>query len=270
MTELRTTTLAKAFLHAIDRKNAKETPWEKEGNESQWSKIYRKKAFRFLPFLRYCPGIRGVLVCNSVAFGTAEKSSDIDLLIITAPKKLWTARVFSTVILHILGVRRHGKKIAGRFCLSFFVTENALNFSHIALPNGDPYLGFWTKTLIPIFGEEVFRNIQKQNQIFVKYETGEEISDKKIPTGDSHFRNLLEHCFKEKAEVFFRKHLFPRTLRKKENLPNTSGTILSDTMLKFHDQDRREEIRKKCHNFLQHQDVSPPSSLESLFRARER
>ena len=93
------------------------------------SKKFLKKAKKYLPFLRFLPFIRAVAVVNSVSFGSADEKSDIDLFIITKNKHIWTARIFTTFFLHILGVRRHGKKISGRFCLSFFADENNLDLS---------------------------------------------------------------------------------------------------------------------------------------------
>lgn len=243
-------TSKQAFLQAIGAPIAENIPWKKEEYANDWSIVYRKKALRILPWLRFLPGVRGVFLCNSVAFGTAQQSSDIDLLIITAPKKLWTARIFATTFLQLLGVRRHGEKIAGRFCLSFFITENALNFSRIALPHSDPYLGFWTLTLFPIFGEEVFQKIRTENRTFVQHETEEQIPQRTVSTGTSVFRNGLEFFFGNWVERAFKKLFLPRALRKEKRLLDASGIIISETILKFHNQDRRREIRKKYHWFL--------------------
>lgn len=37
-----------------------------------------------------------------------------------------------------------------RFCLSFFITEEAMNFESIRLQPNDPYLDRWIYTLIPL------------------------------------------------------------------------------------------------------------------------
>lgn len=137
-----------------------------------WSKKYLKKAHKWLPFFRFLPGVRAVAVCNTVALGTADKNSDIDLFIITASGKLWTARIFCTLFCQILRIRRHHKKVAGRFCLSFFVTENFLDFEKIAIEPRDPYLAFWISSLIPIFGKEVFKKILEKNKNFVQNNGG--------------------------------------------------------------------------------------------------
>jgi predicted nucleotidyltransferase len=167
--------------------------------QKKWSKKYLKKAKEIVPWLRFFPGIRAAAVCNSVALGTAEKGSDIDLLIITASGKLWTARIFSTLFFQMIGMRRHRKKIAGRFCLSFFVTKEALCFEKIAIKPKDPYLAFWVSTLVPIFGKESFETILKKNSDFVMENGSISIVFQKTleqtAAESSWIRNVLETIF---------------------------------------------------------------------------
>jgi hypothetical protein len=58
----------------------------------------------------------------------SKSSSDIDLYIVTTPKRMWLVRIFVTFIFQILLVRKDDKHHAGRFCLSFFSTTDALDF----------------------------------------------------------------------------------------------------------------------------------------------
>jgi len=53
-----------------------------------------------------------------------HKDSDIDFLIIAKRNRLYTARFFSTVLIHLTGWRRRGKKIAGRICLNCFLADD--------------------------------------------------------------------------------------------------------------------------------------------------
>jgi hypothetical protein len=79
--------------------------------------------------------------------------SDIDLLIVTQPSMIWFVRFFATIILWISGVWRHGEDVAGNFCLSFFVTTDALDFSQISIED-DIYLYYWIYYLKPIFDRD--------------------------------------------------------------------------------------------------------------------
>ena len=91
-----------------------------------------------------------VAVCNSLSMYSVDEDSDIDLFIVASPGRIWTVRILVTLIFQLLGVRRYGKKVSGRFCLSFFATTDGLDMSEIALDGGDPYLETWVKYLAPV------------------------------------------------------------------------------------------------------------------------
>lgn len=211
-----------------------------------WNGIYLRKAMRLVPIIRFLPGVRAAFICNSVALGTADKDSDIDLLIVADCDRLWVARVFCTLVFHVLGVRRHSTKIAGRLCLSFFVTENALDLQKIAISPRDPYLAFWIASLLPVFGRNQAAEIADKNREFVSKNAGIIIRFQQtlalIPTGNPTIRTIFEYLFGRRTDTFFKKLLLPRAMRKKNALPDTSGTIISETMLKFHNRDRRREF----------------------------
>jgi len=82
---------------------------------------------RFVPFLRLA-GLNG-----SLARGTDHKNSDIDFLIIVKRGRLYSARFFATILIHLTGWRRHGKKIAGRICLNCFLPDDEPSvYPHLA------------------------------------------------------------------------------------------------------------------------------------------
>jgi hypothetical protein len=211
----------------------------------KWRAKYLKKAKFWGRLLRIVPGIRAVAVCNSVALGTASKDSDIDLLIITTESRLWTARLLVTALFQICGVRRHGKKIAGRLCLSFFCTEKTLDFEQIAIRPKDPYLAFWVSSLIPLFGKTTFEKIAAINRGFVlrhqiKIRFANRLED--VSKGRSVLRSMLERMLPDWLEQKIKRHFLPRTLAKYEKLSDKSGTIINDDMLKFHNTDARHKF----------------------------
>ncbi len=108
------------------------------------------RAQKYIRWISWIPGLQMVAVCNSLSFYAGEKDSDIDLFIVTKPNRMWLARFLITGIFHSLGVRRHGTAIAGRFCLSFFCTTDALDFQKIAIED-DVYLHAWIRHLKPIW-----------------------------------------------------------------------------------------------------------------------
>jgi hypothetical protein len=76
---------------------------------------------KFTGGLRHMPFVRGVGLAGSQAMGPQKQNSDIDLLIIVDQRFLWLARTVATAYFQILGLRRHGNKIANRFCLNHYL-----------------------------------------------------------------------------------------------------------------------------------------------------
>jgi len=98
----------------------------------------------------------------------AHKDSDIDLFIITKKNRLWTTRIFATLLLTLLWKRKTAKKHSGQFCLSFFISEEELSLEEIALRN-DIYLSYWLQTLIPIINRDtIFEKFIEENQTWCK------------------------------------------------------------------------------------------------------
>lgn len=82
-----------------------------------------QKINRYLTPTRFLPFIRGIALGGSQALGQQRVGSDIDLFIITDPQFMWTARTILTAYFQVLGMRRHGNKIANRFCLNHYLAR---------------------------------------------------------------------------------------------------------------------------------------------------
>lgn len=90
-----------------------------------------------------------IAVVNSLSMYATHEDSDIDLFVITAKDRIWFVRILMTVSFWLMGVWRKGEDIAGNFCLSFFIEEDAMDMSAIALED-DIYLYFWIYSMKPI------------------------------------------------------------------------------------------------------------------------
>ncbi len=214
---------------------------KKEPNDHE--KALFRRAQKYIPFISWIPGVQMIAVVNSLSMYATHKDSDIDLFIITKPGYLWLVRIFSTWILNLLRVRRAHIDIAENFCLSFFITEKSMDFSHIALPD-DIYLENWIRYLKPIFTRgdiydrflsaniwvRVSENQKSENLQFVK-----NVWDEKI------FFPSFWKC----VDTYLKKIFLPRTLDSYKKKWRPFGVIISDDMLKFHDQDQRWIISEK-------------------------
>lgn len=123
-------------------------------------------AVKYIKYLKIIPFIKSVSICNTLAYNNAKKGSDIDLFIITNPKRLWIARGLSLFLFNILGLRDKNNK--NRFCFSFFTTTDNLNLKSIYLEPFDPYLPYWIATLKPVFGNKYFMKFVRQNLWYKK------------------------------------------------------------------------------------------------------
>ena len=109
-----------------------------------------KRAEKYIRTILWIPGVEMIAVVNSLSMYATHEDSDIDLFVVTERRMIWFVRLCMTIQFFFQGVWRHGKDIRGNFCLSFFVTTEALDMHDIAIEN-DIYLYYWVYYLKPIY-----------------------------------------------------------------------------------------------------------------------
>lgn len=209
----------------------------RENEKKLWKKIRR---YQFL--FKICPFIKLVCVCNSLSFHASKENSDIDLVIITHKNRLFIARFLLTILTHLFKVRRHGKRISSRFCLSFWMSEEALNLETYRLKK-DPYFAYWFQALVPLTGEkETYLNLFKKNWNWLRAFLPQ-IPKRKVEKSSSTIKKCLQIFFDwDFLENFLKKRQIKRAQKKASRLKKKDGTVITPTLLKFHDQDRRKEF----------------------------
>lgn len=199
-----------------------------------------RRARLALRLWRFIPGLKGVAVCNNFYY---HSESDVDVLVITDENSLWLTRFLVTIATHFAGLRMDRKKINDQVCLSFFVSKKGLDFSSLMLQDGDPYFVYWFAFLDPLYDDGVFAQLWEENEVIRK----------KLPNAlspsFSPFRSLSQKkhfvapIFLNKIARYFQKK---RINRRKINPENEAGgVVISDTVLKFHERDRRREYRNR-------------------------
>jgi hypothetical protein len=214
------------------------------------SKEFWKKVKRWQWIFAICPYVKMVGVVNSLPIRAVEQNSDIDLLIITEKEKMFTARFFTTLLTSLFLVRRHGKFIRKKFCLSFFTTESNLDFSHIKKDGTDIYLAYWIKTLEPITGDyPIYEKFLKNNRDWLKpyfahlFKRRRRFRRRK--PWQVRIKGFLERRFcSPKWEIRMQNWQMRRAMEKCSQLEDQSGTIIKKNMLKFHDLDLRDQIKR--------------------------
>lgn len=218
-------------------------------------KLHRaKKAIRKLRFL---PFIQAVFLCNTVAVSVVKKDSDIDVLIVVRRNRLWITRFLVTALLSVSRERRTKRTVANRICLSFYLTDDHLNISDITLVDEDIYLHYWITQLIPLYERTTIGDrIHQENQwvrqtlpyafqpflLLPRYR----VIDSSISRPWAVFWEKLwgtgyGTMIEQQAKAIQRKKM-ERNYGSLQDAPDTR-VVINDTMLKFHENDRRAQYR---------------------------
>jgi len=199
------------------------------------------------------PFVRMIAVCNNLSYDNVDEASDIDLFVVIEPERMWIARLIITLILQFFGVRRHGNKVAGRFCLSFFVTTRRMDMTILQITPEDPYLAYWAQTLTPIYGEITYELFKAANQSWLKEKYNLTVPDSckrhLYPSRESLFKRFLEWMlnghFGNGIETLLKKTFKKKTEAAGKRLDEHASVIIEDDILKFHNHDRRKEYLEK-------------------------
>lgn len=218
-------------------------------------KLWRRAAST-ARYLELVPFVKMIAVGNTLAIDNVRPASDIDLLIVIAPRHLWIARMLVTGIVSLLGYRRHGDKIAGRICLSFYVTTDGMNLSKLKGAEEDTYLTYWTAQVVPLIDDGTYE----------KYRQANAWTDARLPhawswewkskiqmpnAGLQSIKNFFQIFLTTPAghwvEALARDHQLKRIDKNIESKAKlgTTEVVISEDILKFHEQDRRAEYNTR-------------------------
>lgn len=136
------------------------------GQRVERNKISERKikiVKKVVRWLRFAPFVRSVAVAGRLAMKNAESRSDLDLFIILKKNKIFTGRLIVTLLVHLLGKRRHGEKICDRICLNHFITKQ------YSVSGKDLFAAHEYAYLLPIFGIKAFGKFHAKNEWIGKY-----------------------------------------------------------------------------------------------------
>ncbi len=216
-----------------------------------------KIAAKAIRKIRWIPFIRAVFLCNTVAAGGASEESDIDVFIVVERERLWLTRMLVSVVLGIFRMRRTGTQVANKMCLSFYVTDDTLDLSHVSWGDPDIYLMYWIYQLIPIYDPDtLLHDIHALNTW-----THTALPHARHPYGlHSIFRvddTRLSRIVRRGIEAMWRTpygailerqakemqlHKMKKNTHSVQDADDTR-VVINDTMLKFHENDRRARYR---------------------------
>jgi len=213
---------------------------------------------KFINGTRFLPFTRGIGLVGSQAMGQQKPTSDIDLLILTAPGFMWLARAFVTAYFQILGRRRHGSKVADRFCLNHYVVVDKKLDTDKNLYTAAEYL-----KLRPLVYPDNLKRFQYRNQgwiaaIYPHTDFAEGGEKEKRPL----LQKVLESVFRNRLGQWLEK--FSGRMQHRR-LKVGEFVIAQDDELSFHPNNRKKELFARFFQ-LQKQDQR---EAEHLVRAVE-
>ena len=110
-----------------------------------------KIARRAAKIIRSAPFLKAVFVCNTAGSGQAGEDSDIDFFIVAEKNRIWITRLLVTFLLELFHLRRVGKRIKNKICLSFYVTTENLDLAKLRVADDDIHFAYWLNQMLPIF-----------------------------------------------------------------------------------------------------------------------
>jgi len=221
-----------------------------------------KIALRGARRLSWIPFLQFVAICNNLASNNAKPEADIDLLIGVRHGRLYLTRLLVTIVLSLMGLRRHGKKITNRLCLSFYLTDQSYDLDALRIHEDDVHFAWWASQITPILGHENFDEFFQANNWLgrfiqvpsVKLPSNRRLVSCKLQVVSCKLilEKLLLGRLGNVLESLARKiqHIkFSMNTKSIANLPDTR-VVINDSVLKFHENDRRLLYRDKFYQSL--------------------
>lgn len=136
---------------------------QQKNAEQKW-----EKARRYISWAQAVPFIEGIFASGSLALGFMESSSDLDVLVVTKPGRIWLARLWLSFWLELIGKRRRGRdRVApDKICLNHYISSDALTLRWHSLYNAQTYLH-----LVPLLvrDHELINRFQRENNWMLNY-----------------------------------------------------------------------------------------------------
>lgn len=227
---------------------------------------YWKRLRKMVTLLQVVPYVKMIASCNKMALNLLHSKSDIDVFIVIKHGHIWFSRFLITFLVWFCRLWRHKEKIAGRICLSFYITDRHLSLKEVTLKPDDLYFAFFVANIFPLLDRE--RTYQKFIQVnkFIKNYLPNVFSFspvlyerriKKIFVLDI-LRQLGERFFQgsigQFTERIFKDFQLWNMRRKGRGKTRGTDVVISDKILKFHERDKRaeynERFRKKFKKYV--------------------
>ncbi len=222
-----------------------------------------RKAVRLLAGI---PFVKLVCVVNRLSYSNSRPEGDIDLFIVASDKHVWLVRFLCTTLMHILGKRPGQHSISNALCLSFFVSDKNLSLESLQLDSDyegvpDIHFALWLTQFVPLYDEGgVYREwynangwVEKLVPNRITYTTHERrtvrlFGIQRIIKKIGEYFFGMGGIYGEAAAKWYQMKFVAPDIKKMVN--KDTRVVMNDGVLKFHSNDRRQEVRDKFKTLL--------------------
>ncbi len=118
-----------------------------------------KRAARLIQWIAWAPFVRLIALTGSLSMKYGDRESDWDLFVVLRQGAIWRGRTALSLILQLMGKRRHGRHIENRACLNHFVTDKSLEIAMQDYFSASEYRFMYT-----LLGRETERHFELTNR----------------------------------------------------------------------------------------------------------
>ncbi len=199
--------------------------------EEKW-----RKARRYLFWVQGLPFVEMVLASGSLGLGHMTEESDLDVLVVSKPGRIWLTRLLVFLWFGLMGVRRrkHQKVAPNKICPNHYLTTTSLHIPFASLYNAQTYAH-----LVPVYVRDHrlpddFRMANPWINVYINHWKKSEFPERVVK------KSKLLRGWALGAEFFLRffgklPEKFARAIQKPRIKLNLPGRItVGDDQLEFH------------------------------------
>lgn len=189
-----------------------------------------KKARKVAAVLKFIPWIKLVGVTGALALENSDEGDDIDLMIITAPKRLWLTRGLVVTFLLLTSQYRRPGKVKDRICPNLMLSEDVLEF-----PDHDLFTAHEIVQMRPVFVRgNTYQRFVRANQ-WIKDFLPNVNRKSRIVNRPQQFNHSTIQPFSFLENLAYKLQL--KYMKKKKTVEITTPSVI-----RFHPQDTRQWV----------------------------
>lgn len=213
--------------------------------QNVWQEDKWRIARRASRWLSFVPTIQLVGVTGGLAMNNADRDDDIDLFCIVAGNTLWISRFLATLLMDILGLRRHpaDKRVVNKVCLNMFMAEDGLG---VTPAEQDCFSAHEVLQMQPVWQTEgIYKKFLHANawvRTFLPNAWKERNAKWSMPNAkvkDSNYLFSIYHV------AFIILEPLARVLQLWYMRGHRTNEVITDVVLRFHPKDARVWIKHK-------------------------